>query len=136
MFLRSSKEREFYHIICKGDIFESEIKRIFQEVDFPFKDLDTFSLHTNSYILQVYLNLYFKTLLLKPFTSSVTPMTNYCSLFIFDLGSFQGADSLYELYLAGNDLTTIPTGTFADLLSLNYIDLDSNPLQTLEVGKT
>ena len=33
-----------------------------------------------------------------------------------------------------NDLTTIQEGTFADLTNLLYVDLNLNPIDTLEIG--
>ena len=49
-------------------------------------------------------------------------------------GAFNGADSLYIIYLFQNDLTTIPEGTFADLVSLQELNLYDNPVHTLGIG--
>ena len=50
-------------------------------------------------------------------------------------GAFNGADSLYSVYLDGNAITTLQENTFADLSNLFYITLDNNPIGILEAGK-
>ena len=55
-------------------------------------------------------------------------------VFVFS-GAFKGANSLKNLYLNENELNTILEGTFADLNLLTYVDLNYNPIQSLEIGE-
>ena len=55
---------------------------------------------------------------------------------LIHIGAFNGANSLEYLYLDYNDLTTIEEGTFADLTKLYWIEINYNPLQEIQLGKT
>ena len=54
--------------------------------------------------------------------------------FSFLLGSFIGLDSIKGLHLYNNQLTTITRGTFANLVTLSEIQLNENPIHSLEIG--
>ncbi len=45
---------------------------------------------------------------------------------------FQGLSQLYTLDLEGNQLSTVDDGAWADLRSLNHLDISNNQLRELE----
>lgn len=58
---------------------------------------------------------------------------SHCELTVLHESPWSTASKLRSLHLNGNQLTYIANGTLAAMKSLEYLNIQQNPLQTIEV---